>query len=95
MRLILSLTFCLLGLASAPVSAQTTTAELAGSVTDPSGAAIGKAKITATNAGTGLTYEAVSDDSGSYLITLLPPGTYTLSVEATGFRRNRAEQSHA
>ena len=87
MRSLSSFAFCFLWLAVAPAIAQTTTAELAGSVTDPSGAAIAKAKVVAANTGTGLNYDAVSDDSGGYLITLLPPGTYTLSVEAPGFRR--------
>jgi hypothetical protein len=83
----LSNAFCFIWLALASASAQTTTAELAGSVTDPSGAAISKAKIVAVNTGTGLTYEVLTDESGSYLITLLPPGDYNLSVETSGFRR--------
>src|SRR5262245_49271147 len=87
MRSLSSFALCFLWLAVAPAIAQTTTAELTGSITDPSGAAIARAKVVAANTGTGLTYEDVSDDSGSYLITLLPPGTYNLSVEAPGFRR--------
>jgi len=86
MRFLSSFLF-FIGLAVAPAGAQTTTAELSGSVADPSGAAIAKAKVIAANTATGLKYETASDDSGSYLITLLPPGTYNLSVEAQGFRR--------
>ena len=74
-------------LAAIPAAGQVTTAELAGSVTDPSGAEIAGAKVTAVNTGTGLSHESVSDDAGNYLITLLPPGTYNLSVEAAGFRK--------
>src|SRR5260370_16358730 len=80
----------LLGLAfvgAIPVAAQTTTAELSGSVTDPSGAAISKVKVTATNTGTGLTHQAVTDDAGAYVATQLPPGAYNLSAEAAGFRK--------
>jgi len=87
MRSLLSSLLCLALAATIPVAAQTTTAELSGTVTDPSGAAIGKVKVTAANTGTGLTHEALTDDSGSYLITQLPPGAYNLSAEATGFRK--------
>src|SRR5262245_58435672 len=73
--------------AGLPLAAQVTTAELSGSVTDPSGGAIGKAKVTATNTGTGQSHEALTDDAGSYLLTLLPPCAYNLSVEAAGFRK--------
>jgi hypothetical protein len=77
-----------LGLAAAGrIRAQVSTAELAGAVADPSGAAVSGARVVATNAGTGVTREASSDASGRYLFTLLPPGTYELSVEAQGFRR--------
>jgi hypothetical protein len=74
-------------LAAIPAAGQVTTAELAGSVTDPSGAEIAGAKVTAVNTGTGLSHESVTDDGGNYVITLLPPGAYNLSVEATGFRK--------
>jgi outer membrane receptor protein involved in Fe transport len=87
MRSLLSSMLCLALAATLPVAAQTTTAELSGTVTDPSGAAIGKVKVTAANTGTGLTHEALTDDSGAYLITQLPPGAYNLSAEATGFRK--------
>src|SRR5262252_7857429 len=90
MRSLLSSIFCLVLAAVVPASAQTTTAELTGSATDPSGAAIGKVKITATNTETGRTHEATTDDAGGYLITQLPPGTYSLSAEASGFRKSVA-----
>ncbi|HXB72562.1 MAG TPA: TonB-dependent receptor [Candidatus Acidoferrales bacterium] len=87
MRSLLSGMFCIVLWAAIPAAPQTTTAELSGSVTDPSGAAIGKVKVTATNTGTGLSHEAVTDDAGSYLITQLPPGSYNLSAAAPGFRK--------
>src|SRR5438045_2984519 len=87
MRSLLSSLLCLALAATIPVAGQTTTAELSGSVTDPSGAAIGKVKVTAINTGTGLIHEALTDDSGNYLVTQLPPGVYNLSAEATGFRK--------
>jgi hypothetical protein len=69
--------------------AQVSTAELSGTVTDPTGAVIGQAKITATNADTGVSREASSDSAGNYIMTLLPPDNYNISVEAQGFRRVR------
>jgi len=87
MRSLLSGMLCIALWAAIPAAPQTTTAELSGSVTDPSGAAIGKVKVTATNTGTGLSHEAVTDDAGSYLITQLPPGSYNLSAAAPGFRK--------
>lgn len=72
-----------------PVSvyAQTTTAGIRGTVTDPSGAAIAGAKVTATNLGTKLTLTANTDVSGTYAFTLLPVGSYSVSVETAGFKR--------
>jgi hypothetical protein len=48
---------------------------------DPSGGALKGAKVTVTNAATGATRTAVSDDSGSYNFVGLPPGQYKLSVD--------------
>ena len=73
--------------AAMPTLAQVTTAELSGVVTDPTGAAVGKVKITAANTETGQSKDAVTDESGAYLITQLPPGVYNLSAEAPGFRK--------
>ena len=70
-----------------PLAAQVTTAELAGTVADPTGAVIGNAKVVATSTETGLAHAAVTDGSGNYLLTFLPPGGYNLSAEAAGFRR--------
>ncbi len=70
-----------------PAFAQVSTAELSGDVTDPTGAAVAAAKVIAQNAETGATREAVTDTLGAYVMTLLPPGTYNLSVEAAGFRK--------
>jgi hypothetical protein len=57
------------------------TATLAGTIMDPSGGALKGAKVTVTNAATGATRTAVSDDSGSYNFVGLPPGQYKLSVD--------------
>ena len=73
-------------LAGSQCQAQMASAELAGNVLDSSGAAVPNASVTATNVGTGITHSAVSGKSGDYVITDLPPGDYTLSVESAGFR---------
>jgi hypothetical protein len=67
--------------------AQVSTAELSGTVADPSGAVIPHAKVIATNVDTGASRATSSDTAGAYVMTLLPPGNYNLSVEAQGFRR--------
>ena len=66
--------------------AQIETGTLAGTVTDQSGAVVSNAKITATNTGTGLTRNVTSTANGIYTITDLPPGTYTVTVEAANFQ---------
>jgi outer membrane receptor protein involved in Fe transport len=70
---------------------QETTGTIRGFVTDPSGAAVGDARITATNTGTGRVYTAQTSVAGNYSIPLLPPGTYNLSVEASGFKTSVRE----
>ena len=67
------------------VFAQSTTSTLTGSVTDSSGAVVGGAAITLSNAATGVNYNARTDDSGTYRVTQLPPGNYSMKVESTGF----------
>ena len=67
--------------------AQTQTARLVGTVHDSTGAVVPNAKITAVNAGTKVATEATSNSSGDYVLPALQPGTYTLSVEVTGFRK--------
>jgi hypothetical protein len=65
--------------------AQEVTASITGTVSDPSGAAVANANITATSVERGITYAAVSSDSGLYRISQLPVGSYSLRVEKSGF----------
>jgi hypothetical protein len=65
---------------------QVITGDIMGTVSDPSGAAIPGATVTVTNTGTQLTRKAVTNNIGEYSFTLLPTGTYSMSVEATGFK---------
>jgi hypothetical protein len=66
--------------------AQQITATLSGIVTDPSGGVIPAAHIIATNTGTNASFTVDSSASGEYRINLLPVGTYTLKVTASGFK---------
>jgi len=80
----------LLGLA-AEASAQVTTARLEGVVRDSSEAVVPGAKVVARQDGTNLSYDAVSNESGLYVFAKLPPGSYTVTAEQTGFKRSQAE----
>ena len=66
-------------------AAQAGTGSIAGVVTDPSGAVVQGASVTATNSATGAVRTMTTSDDGNYNITSLPPGSYTISVEKTGF----------
>src|ERR1700746_3418945 len=59
---------------------------ITGTVTDSTGAAIPDATIVATNTATNVTTQRTSSSSGLFNIAPLPPGTYSLSVTAPGFR---------
>src|ERR1700722_18784932 len=61
------------------------TAQLSGSVTDPSGAPIPNAKVSVTQTATGSVRTAQSGADGSYLLPELAVGPYKLQVEAKGF----------
>jgi len=60
-------------------------------VTDSSGAVVSGSKITATEISTGLARSTESNASGNYTFANLPPGTYTVVAETTGFKK----ESHA
>src|SRR5258708_7795820 len=62
------------------------TGSLAGTVSDKAGAVVSGASVKAMSRDTGAVREAKTDDSGHYLIPLLPVSFYTLRVEAQGFQ---------
>ncbi len=72
-------------------SAQVTTGEVTGRIADTQGKIVPGVNVTATNAGTGLVRSVTTNDAGEYTLAQLPPGTYTLSAELTGFRKSVAE----
>lgn len=62
---------------------------LNGVVTDPSGAVVAGAQVKAVEAQTGVTKTTTTDSAGIYRFTALLPGTYNLTVTATGFATQR------
>ncbi len=71
----------------ATTSAQQITAIVRGTVTDPSGAAVINAEVTAVQRETGFTRTVTSDSQGAYLLVELPVGHYELFAEAKGFQK--------
>ena len=72
---------------SAPVMGQAVNATLLGTVTDSSGAAVANVKVTITETNTGISRASQTNDSGNYVFPDLPPGTYTVTAEQPGFKR--------
>ncbi|HLA77744.1 MAG TPA: TonB-dependent receptor [Vicinamibacteria bacterium] len=73
--------------AAVPVLAQPSTGRLAGTVRDTSGAVVPGATVTVIPQPSGATRSAVSTAEGSFAISDLPPGLYTVSAELLGFRK--------
>src|SRR6185437_9998168 len=67
------------------VGQSTTSGDISGVISDPSGAAIPGATVTLTNADTGTTKTTSTSATGSYRFSLLQPGNYIVSATATGF----------
>jgi hypothetical protein len=68
-----------------PVVYGQATGSFSGTVSDKAGAVVSGATVKATSQGTGVSREAKTDDSGHYLIPLLPVAMYTIRVESPGF----------
>jgi hypothetical protein len=82
------LVFALLLQFSAPAAfAQTFRGAINGSITDPSGAAIAGAKVTATEAATHVAHETTATGDGEFSFQDLPAATYTVAVVAPGFQQ--------
>ncbi len=62
------------------------TSALAGTVTDPSGAAIPNVAVTITSNATGQSRTSTTGSDGTYRFTLMPPGNYKVSFSASGFK---------
>jgi len=72
--------------APVPASSQEVTASITGTVTDPTGAAVSGAKVTATDVQRGVPYSTQTNTAGVYDLPRLPVSTYDVNVEMTGFQ---------
>src|SRR5579872_529164 len=79
--LTLSLVLCGIGYA------QTTSGSIAGTIVDSQHAALTNAGVTAREQEQKFTLTTKTDDAGRFVFTQVPPGTYTISVEAPGFKK--------
>jgi hypothetical protein len=77
---------CVFVLLTSKVAGQTGTTSLHGTVTDKSGGVIQGAKVTLSNPVRAIERTATTSASGAFEFLSLPPGTYSLIVEMTGFR---------
>ena len=77
--------FVLMMTMASHTSAQTFRGTILGTVTDPNGAVVPEATVTAKNAGTGIERSTVSDEFGNYTLTELQTGTYQVIVTKAGF----------
>jgi len=77
--------FCSLVFPICPLLYGQATGSLSGTITDKTGSVVTGAVVKATAQGTGLARESKTDDTGHYLMPLLPIGDYTVRVESQGF----------
>src|SRR5580704_17059755 len=83
LAIFVSLVVCL-----AQLGAQTTSGEIVGTITDPTGGTVAGATLTVTNMDTGIAVKATTNASGSYVVTALGVGRYSVNVEAAGFKKS-------
>src|SRR5215471_9819029 len=74
-------------LASSSLFGQAGTGTITGTVTDPVGAVIANASVEARNTETNVPYPTVTTETGAYTIVRLPPGPYSVTVSAPGFKK--------
>ena len=83
LRLLTLVFFC-----SAVLFAQRDLATISGTVNDSQGSVVPNAKITITEDVTGINYDVVSDSKGEFIRPLLKTGTYTVTAEESGFKKD-------
>src|SRR5215472_17431860 len=74
-----------LGLLSSSLFGQS--AQVSGTVTDPAGAVVAEAAVTARNVDTGVAFPTMTNALGVYVVPSLPPGRYAFSAEHPGFSK--------
>jgi outer membrane receptor protein involved in Fe transport len=81
LALLVTVYFC------AAASAQTFRGTILGTITDSSGASVAGATVAVKNINTGLSRTVSTSDDGTYAVPELPIGSYTVTVEKTGFKQ--------
>ncbi len=76
----------ILVLSSSVVWGQSTTSSLTGTIADSTGALVPGASVTVTSKATNIAYHASVDAQGSYRVSQLPPGSYSVQITASGFQ---------
>lgn len=76
-----------IGVSMAFGQTQATAADLAGTVTDPTGAVVSGASVTARNSATGISRTVTASAAGTYQFIGLPPGEYEITAEASTFKK--------
>jgi Carboxypeptidase regulatory-like domain len=71
--------------------AQAVSGTIVGTVTDPGGAAVTNAQVIIVLTGQQTTYNTVTNESGNFTVPNLPSGTYTVTVAASGFKKETRE----
>jgi hypothetical protein len=85
--LIIALVFCLIVLGALPLAGQTGYGTVTGTVKDATGAVMPSATATLTNTATGVAVKTTTNEAGVYHFGSVRPGSYTLVVEASGFKK--------
>ncbi len=85
-RIALALIFLVIAFAGSTSLLAQFNASLSGTITDPTGAVVPGATVTLKNSGTQATRSAVTGQQGTYQLSELPPGTYSLTATAKGFQ---------
>ncbi len=86
-KLHLLLALAALSTTASSIFAQSVRGTILGTVVDPSGSVVAKAKVTVREVATGLMRAELTGDSGEYSIPQLPAGIYDLTVEQTSFKK--------
>ena len=85
-RILFVLMICIAAVCFSPLAYGQAIGSFSGTVTDKSGASIAGASVTVTSQGTGAVRETKTDETGHYILSLLPVGIYTIRIEFQGFQ---------
>ena len=85
-RMLLAVVLCLLVFGACPLVYGQATGIISGTVSDATGSAVAGAKVVVTAPAVGVTRDSTTDESGHYLVPLLPVASFTVHVEFTGFQ---------